>query len=229
METSNNKRDHLQQLRDYFHSVKQHLGLLTASSVVVAGAELLRAELAPEWIVPPWIRVAAWVLAITPAQYLAWRDAWEAKGIPEKPFASRGLQVTWHAGREDYYDEEAPDVPTTPGPPCSYTRITADTDLRGRALEVYFSEDFRLSQVNIYHIKSKGKTGFLPSAVRPLAACSFVIDMRGYRAFPNLEMTGLEIQIETEPLPKVVRVEEIHPPRKDRLSSWFRSIHAKLQ
>ena len=226
MGTSNNKRDHLQQFRAYFDSVKQHWGLLTASGVAVALAEFVRAQLAPGWAVPPWIRVAAWVLAITPAQYLAWRDAWEAKGTPEKPFASKGLQVTWHADRVSYYDEEDSDAPPTLGPPCSYTLITADTDLRGRALEVYFSEDFHIGQVNVYHIHPKGKTGFLPSFVRPLAARSFVIDMRGYRPFPNLQITGLEIQIEAEPLPKVVRVEEIPPTAAAKADSPRRYVRA---
>lgn len=92
MDAARLRRD-LRLLPTYAQAAWTHKRALGIPPALVAAAEWAHAHWWQDYTLLPWVRPTAWVLAVLPAQYLAWRDAFESRGTPEKPFLSPGLTL----------------------------------------------------------------------------------------------------------------------------------------
>lgn len=202
-------------LAAYWRGFKDHYkpsayaGLVAAAAVTLVSllvdAPLLKLTVPVSWLLP----IVSWGIAIAIAQYSVWQEQWKkTAGTAEDPYTSRGLRVVTSKGLERLEDSEDPDAKAS-FERSSYATIESDKDLRNKALKVVFDGDFDLVSVWACHVAegSNRDIPFVVGTIKPLAAKSILLDLRGYRAYPNHQIKRIKIQVIEESTPRVVHVE----------------------
>lgn len=187
----------------YARAVMHHAVALFGGALVLCSQAIINWLTDAHWEAPGWLRPSGWLL-VSAAQYLAWRDAWEARGTPSRPVVPQGVRLIYQTLT---LESERPTL---------LAALDIEKDLGRSVLEIYCDapvlvDYIKASWAGTGRLVEGGKVRPAALPVFPLGTQSFIVDFRFDGAIePRAESAGsiiLSIPA-AAPTLNIIRVEE---------------------
>ena len=207
MSSRSRARRQLRLLWAYFLSLFRHWKAIILGAGL-GSAQFLYGALGFEWQLPAWLKSVWWVLVAAPAQYLAWRDAWEARATVAEPITPKGIKLTQSMLERELGGGAARGTRTV-----IRSVLTASQCLRGREFKLYYDGPVLMSH-GIIRWADEGPPGDVilynvTTANDSRSLTLSLTNLNQFSRYQQYQLSGICLEIVTLGATGVILVEEI--------------------